>query len=180
MAHRVTYRDYRSEDLPRILALVEAHLSEPYSVFTYYFFVQTSPHLCRTAWLKDSDGGGGAERMVGVVLGRVSLHETKQTYANVPASDASGGDSVRVRGYIGMVVVAPECRRMGVGRALAEEIIARMVLRDGVDEVVLETEADNAGALGLYASLGFVRHKRLARYYMNGSDAYRLKLWTRM
>ena len=44
------------------------------------------------------------------------------------------------------------------------------------DEVVLEAEAANAGALRLYAGLGFVRDKRLARYYLSGADAFRLKL----
>ncbi len=43
-------------------------------------------------------------------------------------------------------------------------------------QVVLEAEASNAGALRLYAGLGFIRDKRLARYYLSGTDAYRLKL----
>jgi ribosomal protein S18 acetylase RimI-like enzyme len=46
------------------------------------------------------------------------------------------------------------------------------------DEIVLETECHNRGALHLYEQLGFVRDKRLYRYYLNGVDAYRLKLWT--
>jgi ribosomal protein S18 acetylase RimI-like enzyme len=33
-------------------------------------------------------------------------------------------------------------------------------------------------ALRLYEQLGFVRDKRLYRYYLNGVDAFRLKLWT--
>lgn len=44
------------------------------------------------------------------------------------------------------------------------------------DEAVLEAEATNAAALAAYQSLGFLRDKRLARYYLNGADAYRLKL----
>lgn len=43
-------------------------------------------------------------------------------------------------------------------------------------QVVLETEFDNAAALSLYESLGFVREKRLYRFYMNGKDAFRLIL----
>ena len=42
--------------------------------------------------------------------------------------------------------------------------------------MVLETEYDNAAALALYESLGFVREKRLYRFYMNGKDAFRLVL----
>ena len=33
------------------------------------------------------------------------------------------------------------------------------------------------GALRLYEGLGFVRDKRLPRYYLNGNDAFRLKVW---
>ncbi len=68
--------------------------------------------------------------------------------------------------------------------------------------MVLETEVTNKGALGLYEKLDFVRFvvyacalcgsrhashlmhtyyihrdKRLQRYYLNGVDAFRLKLW---
>lgn len=44
-------------------------------------------------------------------------------------------------------------------------------------QVVLETEITNKPALRLYENLGFVRDKRLFRYYLNGVDALRLKLW---
>lgn len=45
------------------------------------------------------------------------------------------------------------------------------------EEAVLETELTNLGALRLYKNLGFIKDKLLARYYMNGGDAWRLKLW---
>ncbi|KAJ3992160.1 hypothetical protein F5050DRAFT_1790232 [Lentinula boryana] len=47
---------------------------------------------------------------------------------------------------------------------------------DGVEEITLETEHDNAPALSLYESLGFIREKRLYRFYLNGKDAFRLVL----
>ncbi len=43
-------------------------------------------------------------------------------------------------------------------------------------QVVLETEFDNSAALSLYESLGFIREKRLWRFYLNGKDAFRLVL----
>ena len=55
----------------------------------------------------------------------------------------------------------------------------RAMVTDGCDEVVLETEIINKAALRLYENLGFVRDKRLFRYYLNGVDALRLKLWLR-
>lgn len=50
------------------------------------------------------------------------------------------------------------------------------MVADGCEEVALEAEVSNAGALRLYQKLGFMRDKRLHRYYLSGSDAYRLKL----
>ena len=44
-------------------------------------------------------------------------------------------------------------------------------------QVVLETEVTNTNAMNLYSRLGFIREKRLFRYYLNGVDAFRLKLF---
>lgn len=79
----------------------------------------------------------------------------------------------RVRGYVAMLAVESDCRRCGLGRALAVEALRRMAV--SCDEVVLETEVSNTPALRLYESLGFLRDKRLGRYYLLGSDAFRLK-----
>ena len=46
-------------------------------------------------------------------------------------------------------------------------------------QIVLETEVSNSGALRLYEGLGFLRDRRLPKYYLNGSDAFRLKCWVR-
>lgn len=43
-------------------------------------------------------------------------------------------------------------------------------------KVTLEAEVTNKGALALYGRLGFIRAKRLFHYYLNGVDAFRLKL----
>ncbi|KAH0969612.1 hypothetical protein GBA52_028538 [Prunus armeniaca] len=49
-------------------------------------------------------------------------------------------------------------------------------MESGCEEVTLEAEVTNKGALALYGRLGFIRAKRLFRYYLNGVDAFRLKL----
>lgn len=49
-------------------------------------------------------------------------------------------------------------------------------LCDLIWKVTLEAEVTNKGALALYGRLGFIRAKRLFRYYLNGVDAFRLKL----
>jgi peptide alpha-N-acetyltransferase len=51
------------------------------------------------------------------------------------------------------------------------------MMKENCEEVVLETEITNKGSLALYTNLGFVKDKRLYRYYMNGVDAFRLKLF---
>jgi peptide alpha-N-acetyltransferase len=44
-------------------------------------------------------------------------------------------------------------------------------------QLFLETELTNKASLSLYEKLGFARTKLLKRYYMNGNDAFRLKLY---
>ena len=89
-----------------------------------------------------------------------------------------------LKGYIAMLAVEQEYRRLGIGRKLVQLTLTRMK-ELGIAEGVLETETDNAAALKLYESknvfdcdvgFGFVRDKRLISYYLNGNDAFRLKL----
>lgn len=82
------------------------------------------------------------------------------------------------RGYIAMLVVSRSHRRKGIGKELVKRAIDLMI-EDGAEEIVLETEGINKAALSLYESLGFVRDKRIHAYYLNGEDAFRLKLWTK-
>ncbi|KIM37916.1 hypothetical protein M413DRAFT_76532 [Hebeloma cylindrosporum] len=79
------------------------------------------------------------------------------------------------RGYIAMLSVDKKWRKRGIGSSLVRNSIQAMK-EDGVDEIVLETEYDNFAALSLYESLGFMREKRLHRFYLNGKDAFRLVL----
>lgn len=53
--------------------------------------------------------------------------------------------------------------------------ISEMVAK-GVEEVVLETETDNVAALSFYRKLGFIKEKKLYRFYLNAKDAFRLVL----
>lgn len=95
-----------------------------------------------------------------------------------------------------MLAVHQDYRHRQIGSTLVRKVIEVMrnpPAADGVrnddqstnaasaiastDEVVLETEITNKAAMRLYQRLGFVRDKRLSRYYLNGVDAFRLKLW---
>jgi peptide alpha-N-acetyltransferase len=74
-----------------------------------------------------------------------------------------------------MLAVSSPHRGHGVATALVKRAIDAMTQRNA-DEIVLETEEINAPAMRLYERLGFLRSKKLHRYYLNGNSAYRLVL----
>ncbi|KAI9217165.1 acyl-CoA N-acyltransferase [Blastocladiella britannica] len=151
----IAFDDYAGEhELPNIMAMIEAELSEPYSIYTFRYFTSPWPKL--TILCRDQ----ADQRMIGVVVAKV---------------DVRPKDGTR-RGYIGMLAVDRGYRRHGLGSRLVQRVIERM-RDDGCDEIVLEADATNAAALRLYERLGFLRDKRLTRYYLTGHDAFRLKLW---
>lgn len=62
-----------------------------------------------------------------------------------------------------MLAVSKTHRGQGIGKKLVVHAINEMIAK-GAEEIVLETEITNVGALRLYERLGFVRDKRLPRY----------------
>ncbi|NXE94568.1 NAA30 acetyltransferase, partial [Menura novaehollandiae] len=150
----IRYVQYESElQMPDIMRLITKDLSEPYSIYTYRYFIHNWPQLCFLAMV--------GEECVGAIVCKLDMH--KKMFR---------------RGYIAMLAVDSKYRRKGIGTNLVKKAIYAMVEGD-CDEVVLETEITNKSALKLYENLGFVRDKRLFRYYLNGVDALRLKLWLR-
>ncbi|KAM3281829.1 hypothetical protein P3S67_027476 [Capsicum chacoense] len=79
------------------------------------------------------------------------------------------------RGYIAMLVVLKPYRGKGIATELVTRSIKEM-MESSCEEVTLETEVTNKGALALYGRLGFIRTKRPFHYYLNGVDVFRLKL----
>ncbi|KAJ3606953.1 hypothetical protein NHX12_026469 [Muraenolepis orangiensis] len=152
--HGVHYVRYESESqMPWIMRLITKDLSEPYSIYTYRYFIHNWPQLCFLALVE--------QECVGAIVCKLDMH--KKMFR---------------RGYIAMLAVDSKHRRKSIGTNLVKKAIYAMVEGD-CDEVVLETEITNKSALKLYENLGFVRDKRLFRYYLNGVDALRLKLWLR-
>lgn len=80
-----------------------------------------------------------------------------------------------LRGYIAMLAVSSQYRGHGIATTLVRMAIDAMAQRNA-DEIVLETEETNIPAMRLYERLGFLRSKKLHRYYLNGNSAYRLVL----
>jgi len=60
--------------------------------------------------------------------------------------------------------VSPGWRRVGIGRALINEVIALLRER-GISSVFLEVRESNDAAQRLYESLGFTRVGRRRHYY---------------
>ncbi|KAH8101323.1 acyl-CoA N-acyltransferase [Cristinia sonorae] len=150
----ISYRKYGGEsDLPDIMALVQYELSEPYVIYTYRYFLHEWPHLSFLAFDPEEPS-----HPVGVIICKQSMHKSQ-----------------RERGYIAMLSVRKEWRKRGIATTLVRKAIEAMT-QNGAEEVILETEYDNSAALSLYESLGFIREKRLYRFYLNGKDAFRLVL----
>ncbi|KHN81171.1 N-alpha-acetyltransferase 30 [Toxocara canis] len=151
---RIEIVDYESElQMADIMRLITKDLSEPYSIYTYRYFIHNWPSLCLLA-LDTSN-----KEYVGAIVCKLDVSRQN-----------------RRRGYIAMLAVDESCRRLGIGTRLVQQAILNMQTM-GCDEVVLETEVTNLNAIRLYTNLGFIREKRLFRYYLNGVDAFRLKLF---
>jgi peptide alpha-N-acetyltransferase len=99
--------------------------------------------------------------MIGVVVCKLEPHQSHS-----PPT---------LRGYIAMLAVSSSHRNHGIATTLVKKAIDAMIKRNA-DEVVLETEETNIPAMKLYERLGFLRSKKLHRYYLNGNSAYRLVL----
>ncbi|KAK6464090.1 GAG protein N-acetyltransferase [Scheffersomyces coipomensis] len=146
--------DVSSQDeFNQISSLISEHLSEPYSIYVYWYFLNTWPQYCIIVREKDHS------TIIGVIISKVEPHR-----------------NVRMRGYIGMVVIEPKFRKLGIGKSLVKLTIQKMIEVDNVDEIMLETEVINDKAINLYQNLGFLKVKRLYRYYLNTHDAFRLIL----
>ncbi|EMG48315.1 N-acetyltransferase catalytic subunit, putative [Candida maltosa Xu316] len=141
------------DEFKQISKLISLHLSEPYSIYVYWYFLNNWPQYCYT--VKDPD----TLKIIGVIISKIEPHR-----------------NVRMRGYIGMLVIEQQYRKKGIASNLVKLTIENMKSKDDVDEIMLETEVINQGALNLYESFGFMRTKRLYRYYLNTHDAYRLIL----
>lgn len=148
------FHSYKSEEeMSSIMSLISSTLSEPYSIYTYRYFIHNWPDLCFLCSTREDN------QLIGSIVSKLDLHK-----------------KVLRRGYIAMLAINKEFRRKKLASKLVLMSIREMIKR-GCDEIVLEAEVNNDAALHLYENLGFLREKRLYRYYLNGVDAYRLKLW---
>lgn len=167
----IKYVNYQSEvQMPDIMQLVQKDLSEPYSVYTYRYFINNWAKLCFLAY--------DNEKCIGAIVCKLDIKDKAEQPRKYDLTESSEQQSTQIsyKGYIAMLVVEKEYRKMKIGSTLVKMAVNSMK-ESNADEIVLETEATNKPALKLYENLGFLRDKRLFRYYLNGLDALRLKLW---
>eukprot|EP00484_Ammonia_sp_Unknown_P019021 CAMPEP_0197028452 /NCGR_PEP_ID=MMETSP1384-20130603/8140_1 /TAXON_ID=29189 /ORGANISM="Ammonia sp." /LENGTH=249 /DNA_ID=CAMNT_0042457457 /DNA_START=20 /DNA_END=769 /DNA_ORIENTATION=- len=146
------YVSYSGETQMKLIQdLCSANLSEPYSVFTYRYFVNNWPYLTYLAMDKKNKN-----ECVGLIVAQLKEKS--------------------LSGYIAMLVVDKSQRRKGLGTKLVSLSIKKMI-KLGANYVMLETEVDNHGALKLYEKLGFIKDYQYRNYYLNGNGAFRLKLF---
>ena len=147
-----------------IMNLIDGELSEPYTVYTYRYFLNQWPELCFLAhysanpYPESRQTKNDSETAIGVVIGKLDKHLKGNRY---------------MRGYIGMVSIRSDFRGKGIATSLLQTLLQKMV-KQGAQEIVLETEIDNVASLQLYEKLGFIREKRLFNFYLNGKDCFRL------
>ena len=109
---------FRDESqMSEIMAMIGKDLSEPYSIFTYRYFIHGWPELCTMAYDKNN-----LDKMIGIVICKID--------------DRAKDEHAYKRGYIGMLAVDDEYRRRGIGTRLVEEAINKMVDMD-CEEAVL-------------------------------------------
>ena len=102
--------------------------------------------------------------------------DEKDNLAGVVVSKLEPHRGGPLRGYIAMLATKDSYRGKGIATALVRMALDAMIAKDA-DEVALETEETNSAAMKLYERLGFLRSKKLHRYYLNGNSAYRLVLY---
>lgn len=191
----IKFVDYRDEsDLDDVMRLVGKDLSEPYSVFTYRYFLHRFPDLCILA-VPDDDNDDACPEPVGCVVCKIDEEEGDDNPPSgiFPSDSAESGEITakeqlpkvdhtpqgltKKSGYMAMLAVDTSYRHKGIGTALVRRVVRRM-RRMGCSSVTLETEVSNKAAMRLYEErLGFIREELLVRYYLNWGDAYRLRLW---
>lgn len=152
---QITYKQFQienDEEFQVIKKLIDQDLSEPYSIYVYRYFLNQWPDLTFLAISVDN------QELIGCIVCKVELHK-----------------NVKLRGYIAMLAVEKKYRGHGIAKKLIRLAIDKMINMK-CDEIMLEAECDNTVALHLYENIGFIRLKRLFRYYLNQGDAFRLIL----
>lgn len=110
---KVSYEPYQDEtQMPIIMGLIDKDLSEPYSVFTYRYFIHNWPHLCLLV--------PSPECLIAGVKGS-SCPDTRCSQAKVEGEFVgvivckADEHKKKLRGYVAMLAVDQKHRNLGIG-----------------------------------------------------------------
>lgn len=96
---------YESElQMPEIMRLIQKDLSEPYSIYTYRYFIHNWPKLC---FLAKHEG-----KCIGAIVCKLDMHR-----------------NVVKRGYIAMLAVDEKYRSRKIGSQLAQKAIKVIIIK---------------------------------------------------
>lgn len=96
---KIKYKVYESElELPSIMKLIQKDLSEPYSIYTYRYFIHNWPQLCYLALHEN--------KCVGCIVCKLDIHR-----------------QMIKRGYIAMLAVDKDYRKLKIGTTLVQKAI---------------------------------------------------------
>lgn len=160
----IRYEQFTPEYMEQLMKLFSEELPEPYSVFTYEHFLSGWPILGILLFGYEGENAPETATAGGELIGSCVSRVTWKY------------PQLHWRGYIAMLAVRPKWRGHRLGQALVK-VSVEIMKKKKAEEVVLETPVGNDRALKLYTEMGFAKTKYLTRYYLDGSDAIRLKLW---
>lgn len=161
----VRYEQFRPDMMVPVMKMISDALPEPYSLPTFEYFIMGYPDLCILLFGTESKTGKPADDAKGDFIGVV--------VSSLKMKHVLEGPN---RGYIAMLAVVPEWRGHRLGQQLVK--LSIQLMKDKrAEEICLDTPVWNQRALKLYTDMGFSKTKYLTRYYMDGSDAIRLKFW---
>ena len=167
------YTTVNSEaEIQIISKMLKRDLAQPYPDECYRYFAHKWPELF-LLMMKDSG------ECIGCMISKINYpgvleqNITTGTSDEDEANDKNG--KKRLRGYIAMVSIEPEYRKLGLARHFVQKTIDIMKNK-GVTNIIVETEICNKPALNLYHKFGFKIIRCYKEYYDNGNDAYKLQL----
>ncbi|HHI00122.1 MAG TPA: ribosomal-protein-alanine N-acetyltransferase [Thermococcus litoralis] len=142
----ITIRPATLFDLSEIMRIERQSFREQYPRGLFLMFLEANPE---TFLVAEYNG-----RIVGYVMGYLRPDR---------------------EGHIMSIAVDPLYRGNGIGKALMEVVIDRLIKR-GARYIGLEVRVSNERAIKLYEKLGFKKMKIIKGYYSDGEDAYYMVL----
>jgi ribosomal-protein-alanine N-acetyltransferase len=82
---------------------------------------------------------------------------------------------MRKNGHVISIAVLPEHRNTGIGQALIREALKALSIYEA-EECYLEVRVSNTPAINLYKKAGFEIARTVHGYYVDGENAYLMKI----